>query len=428
MLNTPSSLFKNFEAIFVRLSLFHMSSALFPLILSGGASEGDGVDINTVDLSLIAKINLLIYFVACVLLVLRWKKVLIFASKNIFFWPFVIFASFSYFWSSMPDDTFRGVVYGLGTTAFGIYFASRYNLKEQLNHLAWTLGSILGLSTLFAIAIPHYGIMAGVHEGAVRGIYTHKNVFSPIIVLSVVVFFLQAIDAQEKKWLQWGLFVLSIAFGIMSRSSTALGLMVVMLFLCLSYRVFRWRYEILVSAILLILIVGSGGLLWFVEFGGAELLFDTLGKDATLSSRTEIWAYVWDSIQLKPLLGYGLNGYWHGLDGPSAYVQRAMRVRVHYAHNGFLDICVNFGFIGFTLFIANLLLVISKSLSLLRKSNAVAGFWPLLWLTYLILTNLTEGSLSSLNTMTWALYTTVSFSLAAIRENKREINFQRASI
>jgi exopolysaccharide production protein ExoQ len=419
-------LLATFEAIYVRLSLFHMSSALLPLIITGGASEGDELDINTVDLSLVAKIDLLVYSIAAVLVILRWKKAFAFASKNLYFFPFLIFASFSYFWSFIPDETFKGVVYALGTTVFGIYLASRYTIKEQLDHLAWTLGFIMILSALFALAIPYYGLMGGVHEGAVRGIYVHKNVFSPFIILAVMVFFLKALEANERKWVYWGLFTLSIALGILSRSSTALGLMFVMLALCLSYRILRWRYEMLVTTILLIIILGSAGLVWFVEFGGAELLFEALGKDATLSSRTEIWTYVWDSILQQPWFGYGLGGYWNGLDGPSAYVQRAMRIKVHYAHNGFLDLCLNYGFIGFSLFFANLLLVISRALSLLRRSNTVEGFWPLLLLTYMILTNLTEGNLASLNSMAWALYTTIAFSLAAMSEKRQKMSLTRA--
>ena len=166
------------------------------------------------------------------------------------------------------------------------------------------------------------------------------------------------------------------------------------------------------------MILGVAGFLWFVEFGGAELIFGALGKDATLSSRTEIWAYVIDSIQRKPLLGYGLLGFWNGLDGPSAYVLRAMRVKVHYSHNGFLDMYLSFGLIGFSLFFSNFILVIKKSLSLLRSSNAIEGFWPLLWMTYMTLTNLTEGNIQNLATMTWVLYTTIAFSLSSINLKK----------
>ena len=403
-----------FETYFVRLSLFHFTSALLPLILLNGASEGDGVDVYAADLSLVAKVNLLIYLITFILAALRWKKILNLVTKEVFYWPFLLVAASSVLWSSLPDTTFRGVVYALGTTLFGIYFASRYSLREQLGHITWTLGFIMISSLLFVVALPHYGIMGGIHVGAIRGVYLHKNVFSPMIILAVVVFFLQAQEGGRNKWYLWGLFVLTVAFGIMSRSSTAIGLMIVMLGICTSFRIFRWRYEILVSSMLALVIVGGGAVVWLVQFGGADLIFEALGKDATLSSRTEIWYHVWIKIQEQPLLGYGLSGFWNGLNGPSAYIERVMRTQVHYAHNGFLDLCLSFGFIGLSFFLVHFSVLVSKSLAILRKSNTIVGFWPIVLMAYIFMTNLTEGNLSSLSTFAWVLYTSMSFSLADV--------------
>ena len=418
MLSNCSPWLKIFETYFVRFSLFHFSAALMPLLLLNGASEGDGTDILAADLSMIAKVNLLLYGITFVLVALRWKKVLKLVSQEIFFWPFLTLACFSVFWSSLPDVTFRSAVYALGTTLFGIYLASRYSLKEQLGHITWTLGFIMLLSLVFVIALPHYGIMGGVHEGAVRGVYLHKNVFSPMIVLATTVFFLQAFESGENSKISWGMFILTVAFGIMSRSSTALGLMIVMLSICIAFRVFRWRYEALISSILIISIVGGAAVVWLVQFGGLDLIFESLGKDATLSSRTKIWGYVWESIERQPILGYGLSGFWNGLNGPSAYIERAMRVHVSYAHNGFLDFCLSFGFVGFSLFISNFILVTGKALSLLRRSNTVIGFWPLVLMTYFVMTNLTEGTLYNLNSFAWVLYTSLTFSLATVSSRK----------
>ena len=93
MFKNSYALLRIFEALFVRLSLFHFSSALLPLILLGGSSEGDESVVN-VDLSLVAKVNLLIYFVTFILVALRWKKVLALVSQEIFFWPFLAVVSF----------------------------------------------------------------------------------------------------------------------------------------------------------------------------------------------------------------------------------------------------------------------------------------------------------------------------------------------
>ena len=407
-----------FEAIFSIGALIHFANGILPVILTQGASEGDGVDMASFNLSLIAKISLLIYFCAFLLLVLRWKKVINVATEGKFIWLYVIFVLISFFWSEAPDKTFRYGIYGIGSTITGLYFATRYSLKEQLNILAWTFATVVILSVVFAIVLPQYGLMGSIHEGAFRGIFTHKNQFGMIIVLAAVIFFLKAIDGQPRSWIFWLLLGTSMTLTVLCRSTTSLANLILMLILCIAYRVFRWRYEILVSTILAVLIIGIGGLLYFFNFIGTDAFFEAIGKDPTLSSRTEIWSQVWEAIQLKPLIGYGSAAFWDGLTGPSKYVELAVRAKVAYAHNGFLDILLGTGFIGLSLFLISYLFSIVKSLFLLRTSNTVESFWPLLFLTYIILTNVSEGTLAALDNIFWLLYATITFSLIAAQKNQ----------
>lgn len=415
-----SRILNRFEAIFSVLALIHVSGGILPILLAQGASEGDGVDIGALDLSLVPKLSLLIYFCAFVLLVLRWKKVINVVFKGKFIWLFVLLVFISVFWSENPERTFRWGVYGIGTTTLGLYFGTRYSLKEQLRILAWTFVISMTLSILFIVALPKYGIMAAIHEGAFRGIYTHKNGFGIMTVLASVIFFLQAINAQRKSWIFWLFLIVSIILTILSRSTTSLLTMLMMLSLCIAYRIFRWRYEILVSTVLSILILGITGLLLFFNFIGTDALFEALGKDPTLSSRTEIWRHVWQAIQLKPWLGYGSTAFWDGmgLEGASKYVELAVRAEVSYAHNGFLDIILGVGFIGLSLFLISYFATLIKSLVLLRKTNTAEAYWPLLFLTYLILTNVAEGTISSLDGLFWLLYSTITFTLIAAEKNR----------
>ncbi|MBE9043912.1 O-antigen ligase family protein [Pleurocapsales cyanobacterium LEGE 10410] len=405
------------EFTFSILSLVHISQAIVPLILTGGANEGDGVDLSSLDLSLNAKISLLIYFVTFILLAMRWKKVLETLLSNKLLLLFMAIICSSYFWSIDPDKTFRYSVYALGTTGFGLYLATRYTLRQQMNLLCWTYGLLLILSFLFAIGIPQYGIMAGVHEGALRGVFTHKNLFGAFMAPGGVVFFLNAVRGERYSWVYWGLLALNCAAIIMSRSATAIATFALMLILCLIYRVFRWRYEVMVSAVLALTLIGFVALIFVTGYIGSDSLFTSVGKDATLSGRTVIWQYVWDQIQLKPWLGYGLSAFWNGYDGPSGYVQFAMRVSVIYAHNGFLDIWLSLGLIGLVVFVLSFLSATVQSLGLLRKTNTPEGFWPLLFLTYVLLSNLTEGTISSMNSSFWALYTAISYSLVMAKKN-----------
>ncbi len=418
MFNANLKLLRLFELVFSVCSLLHLSNALVPLLISGGASEGDGIDTSAFDYSLNAKIQLLIYFVSFIFLILRWKKVLPILIKGRFIWLLIIFACFSYFWSALPEQTFKSGIYAIGTTAFGLYLATRYTLKEQLDIFTWTFGVAVVLSLVFIVALPHYGIMGGVHAGALRGIYTHKNQFGIIIALASVVFFLKASAGESKSWIFWLFMIVSVALVVMSRSTASLGNMGIILLSCLFYRVFRWRYEMLVSTILGILVIGIAGMLVFINFFESDLLFVALGKDATLSGRTDIWRYVWDMIQLRPWGGYGLTAFWNGLDGPSAYVKRALRFPVIYAHNGFLDLWLSIGFIGLSLFLIGFFYNIGKSLALLRRSNSPEGFWPLIFLTYILLSNIYEGTITTMNNIFWAVYVTLAFSLIVARQNK----------
>ncbi|NJR47784.1 MAG: O-antigen ligase family protein [Hyellaceae cyanobacterium CSU_1_1] len=414
---SQSNALRIFEVLFSIFSLIHISNAIAPLILTKGVNEGDGVDISSFDLSINAKISILIYLTTWLLLIVRWKRTLSVLSQNKLIWILMGVICFSYFWSVNPEQTLRFALYALGTTSFGLYLAIRYTLRQQLSLLGWTYGLLLILSLLLVVAIPQYGLMAGVHEGALRGVFTHKNQFGAFMALGSVVFFLNAIQGEKLSWIYWGLLALGCGSMVMSQSTTALATFLVMLMLCIIYRIFRWRYEVMLSAILAVIIIGIIALIWVAGYIGADSFFSSLGKDSTLSGRTDIWQYVWDQIQLRPWLGYGLAAFWNGYEGPSGYVQLAMRIAVIYAHNGFLDIWLSIGLIGLSVFLAGFLITSRQSLALLRKSNTPEGFWPLLLLTYILLSNLTEGTITTMNSSFWAIYVAVSYSLVIAKKN-----------
>ncbi|MBW4534073.1 MAG: O-antigen ligase family protein [Pleurocapsa minor HA4230-MV1] len=418
---SEGNILKIFEFIFSIFSLIHISNAITPLILTKGTNEGDGIDISSFDLSINAKMSILIYLITWILLLVRWKRVVSIFSQNKLLWILMGIICFSCFWSVNPAQTLRFSLYALGTTSFGLYLATRYTLRQQLSLFGWTYGLLLILSILLAVAIPQYGIMAGVHEGALRGVFTHKNQYGAFMALGSVVFFLNAIRGEKNSWIYWVLLVLGCASMVMSQSTTALATFGVMLILCLIYRIFRWRYEVMLSAVLAVTIIGLIALIWVAGYIGSDSLFSSVGKDASLSGRTDIWRYVWDQIQLRPLFGYGLAAFWNGYEGPSGYIQLAMRIAVIYAHNGFLDIWLSIGLVGLSVFLAGFVITSKQSLALLRKTNTPEGFWPLLFLTYILLSNLTEGTITTMNNSFWAMYVAVSYSLVIAKNNRYAI-------
>src|SRR5207237_978175 len=66
-----------------------------------------------------------------------------------------------------------------------------------------------------------------------------------------------------------------------------------------------------------------------------------LGRDATLTGRTDIWAGLLPDLMRQPIFGYGFSGFWT--------VTRISEHEIGQAHNGYLEVCLQLGFVGFLL-------------------------------------------------------------------------------
>ncbi len=397
------------EPTFTVLALIQYSADWMPLILSGGVSEGDGVDINSFNFTLNVLTFLLTYMISGFLLLLRWKKTIYFLSKDRIIALLVGIAIASFFWSFSPSSTLRSCIGLIGTTLFGVYLGTRYTIRDQVKLLGLAYGLIIIFSILFAVGLPRYGIMGGVHAGSWRGIFTHKNFFGRALAFSGVLFAICGNINTQKKWLPWFGIVMIMGLLVLARSTTSIINFVILLASLYSYRVLRLKYLLMVPAFLGILTVSSVVVDWYNQ--NATAILGTFGKDPSLTGRTDLWAWVWEMIEKRPWLGYGYKAFWNGLDGPSAYIVRAARWPVPYSHNGLLDLWLDVGFLGVAAYIFGFGLNLLRALWWARFSIGFDGLWPLVYLTYTVLSNLTEGGIMAQNGIFWVLYTALSISL-----------------
>jgi exopolysaccharide production protein ExoQ len=413
-----NKLFNLFEKIFTIISFIHYSGGPLVLILSGGASEGENGDDAT--FPLISQIFILIYFITFSLLLLRWKKVFSIIIRGGSIWLLFGLAAFSIIWSYSPELTRTRVVALIGTLMFSLYFASRYTLKEQLDLLGWVFGIIVVTSLFYCILLPKYGLMSGVHTGAWRGIYNHKNVLGKIMVLSSVVFLLLAMASKKHRWIFWNLLSGSIILLLLSRSSSSLInlLILVGLFLFLHIlflHILRWNYILIIPTLIGILL--SIVILYSFLATSGEQVAGIFGKDLTLTGRTAFWPLILDKILEKPLLGYGFGAFWQGLDGPSAYVWNASAFKAPNSHNGYLDLCLELGLTGLSIYLFKFVSSVQRSIALIRSVRTPDAFWPVLLLSYIVLSNLTESSLVLQNNLLWTLQISTFLSLYRSHSN-----------
>lgn len=314
-------------------------------------------------------------------------------------------ALLSYYWSDMPQLTLRRSVAMAGTTLFGIYLATRYSPREQLRLLAWTFGIGAVLSLLFAVFLPSYGLDVYPYAGSWRGVYSQKNGLGRNMTLGLFVFLLIALSSHRHRWFAWSCFGLSVGLLMLSGSKTALITFVTILILLPFYRALRWQYTASVPLFIIAILICGSLAIWFTT--EAETLLRFIGKDVTLTGRTQLWEAVFTMIQQRPWLGYGYSVFWLSQD---AYygVQQVIRWPAPHAHSGLLDLWLDVGLLGVLIFALTFLNTLVKAVVFVRHAKTLEDFWPIVYLTIMFLFNLSQSSILSRNNIAWILYVAIN--------------------
>lgn len=412
-----------FEKLFTIFSITIYSGGFLNLIFSGGANEGDLNLIQAANYSTLLLVYKVIYVITFALLILRWRRVLLILAEDKLISLIIIFAVASVLWSFDPQITIFRSIALVGTSLFGLYFATRYSLEDQLHNLAIAFGIVIFFSFITAILIPKYGVMTGVHAGAWRGIYIHKNVLGKMMALSSSIFLIRANKNNYKTANYLGLF-LSISLLVLSKSSSSIGTFFFLYIIFLILRVFRWKYELMIPALLAILLVGMSGFLFLTE--NMDSLLISAGKDPSLTGRTDLWVWALDDIGKRPWLGYGYGAFWQDFSSKAALIRYAAGWQVPSAHNGLLDLLLDLGILGVFILTLGIFRTTIQSFFLLRNTTSATYIWPLLFVINMILANMTETTLMVRNDLFWVIFIAISFSvLSHPKARKRKSSFSK---
>jgi O-antigen ligase len=144
----------------------------------------------------------------------------------------------------------------------------------------------------------------------------------------------------------------------------------------------------------------------------APKLILLLGRDSTMTGRTDIWQAVLQAVLKRPLLGYGFAAFWLSLRGESANIILALRWAVPAAHNGFLEIWLQLGACGLLLFGVGFVKGGIVALREFRQPMFQLAAWPLAVLLLTIVYNVDESSLMQANDFLWVLYVATLVNIA----------------
>jgi O-antigen ligase len=353
-----------------------------------------------------------IYVTTLVLLLARWKSSLQTGLRYPLIWLLPVTALMSFLWSDFSSWSLPKGITTIQTTYFGLYMASRFNLKQQLQMLAWALGIVAVVSLLFNLALPGAAIEAGANAGAWRGPFTQKNIFARLMVLAAIVFLLLALDSRKhRNWL-WGGFGLSVFLILMTGSKTALLLFLSVVILLPLYKALRWK-DTKVIPLIIILVLVAGSMAVFV-MGNWENILLGLGRDTTLSGRTTLWELAIEKIAERPWLGYGYQGFWQN-GGGAEIIWKHEGYKPPHAHNGFVNIALDLGLVGLCVFLLTIAVNYWRSIAWLKYGKTTIELWPIFYVTFFFMYNHSENTIISHNSLFWALFVAVSLSMKRMR-------------
>ena len=147
----------------------------------------------------------------------------------------------------------------------------------------------------------------------------------------------------------------------------------------------------------------------------APLLLHLLGRDPTFTGRTQVWAMVLTAIRKHPYLGYGYDSFWTGLKGESLDILLGTGWLVPTAHDGYLDLGLSLGLLGLCVFAFVLAQSFWRAINYIREEPGGLAFWPVTFLTFFALHNITESDLLTRSTLSFLMFVAINTTLALNR-------------
>lgn len=337
-----------------------------------------------------------------VLVASRAKLVMRLVRTNPFFLLLLAFAALSVLWSVDPGSSGSRITHALTILLDCLAIAAVGWTATRVQGVTRPIVTLLLLgSLLFGLYAPELAVTPPTPPdttGYWHGLTTQKNQLGSLASIGVILWF-HGWAAREVSWapaLIGG--VLSLTCLLLSRSSTALmatALVAMFLFLMLRSVPRMRRYmPYIVGLFVAVTLAYSLAVLKVVP--GLDVLLKPItalsGKDSTFTARTQIWDIIRTHMALSPVIGSGYGGYWAGpLPSSASFIfLRTMYFYPNEAHNGYLDIINDLGYIGLFLLLGYLVTYIRQALRLLRSNYGQAALYLALMFQQL-LTNLSES-------------------------------------
>ena len=250
----------------------------------------------------------------------------------------------SVLWSVDPGITLTRSIAFLFLVVGAIGLVKTIDGNEIMGLAASINGLLATVSLLLLIVLPSEVVGIG---GDFNGLFPQKNVLGQAMAMGVLAG-LHGVRTGRRKLRHMGIIAICALVVVLSKSTTALLTIFVFFTLHIIGSLYiKGGNRRFMSVCMMIIFALTS----FLIIANKDLIFSFLGKDPTLTGRTDLWPYVIDAISDRPLLGWGFSAFWSMSNPRSIEISTLLRWYVDEAHNGLLQILLDVGVIGAALFL-----------------------------------------------------------------------------
>ena len=252
---------------------------------------------------------------------------------------FGMLAVISSYWSIFPTATFRQSVALCLSILTGFCIGVNTSTYNYLSAIAKScfFVSILSLGGLLAGVSSSRGI-----DGSFIGILTHRNSLASVAGVGLIC----SATHQNKKSLKTLIVCVVFIATIVLTASRTTELSFILSIFAVWCITLASKHRTGGVGVVILMAGTVAGLFW--SAGGPGSLLRLVGRDSTLTGRTDLWTLVVSFIKMRPWIGWGFGVTWRD-DSPIFSVTRLLFPELRSAHNSVLEVWLALGFFGVSL-------------------------------------------------------------------------------
>lgn len=334
---------------------------------------------------------------------------------------------FSGFWTASPLPVVKEATHFFAMLLIGVLALFSFQTKPtSFFNAIFAYCVLFTLASVFIVfAAPAYGI--GI-DGRWQGVAAHPNHLGIVCLLgiysSIYLFFLaEPTRVRKAFYILFNLFF----FMCLLKADSVTSLLVSLFFMLTMPSFFMISSSPnLVSAIIKICLIYVVVLTFILgvylvapDMFTFKTFFTATGRSATLTGRLGLWDDAWKAFLEKPLLGWGFDNL--------KTLSKTLPGRVKYGqfHNGYLDLLVRGGMLGWLFLFGFLSSIAIKALGALKNNKEFAAALVFLFIGILI-HNIAEASFMRFPNTLWMIFLCINFFISDL-SGRRNKSSQRTS-